>query len=163
VRRGQPRAIQSSMKPFPRTEKAGLGNKSSIECFGKYRSGARRRSALLSGCELGFCGERPLLRGGDLRPLAVERPESGSGFPLENFLESFSNAVRFDGACSPERAFPGCRGACRCWMDTFCFRTLGRVPKRRSRKFGACTSAKRFLRNATISARIGNSRRVAQR
>jgi hypothetical protein len=56
-----------------------------IECLGNHRSGARRRPALLSGCKLGFCGERPLLRCGNLRPIAMERARSGIRVPGGKF------------------------------------------------------------------------------
>jgi hypothetical protein len=37
------------------------------------------------GANLGFCGERPLLRGGDLRPVAVERVRSGIRVAIGKF------------------------------------------------------------------------------
>jgi Transmembrane secretion effector len=63
-----------------------------IECFGNHRSGAGRRSAILSGCELGFWVERPLFHFGDSRPIAMERARSGIKVPDG---KSFSTAVRY--------------------------------------------------------------------
>ena len=52
---------------------AAAARRAAIERFGNHRSGARRRSALLSGCELGFCGERPLFRCGNFCSVTMER------------------------------------------------------------------------------------------
>src|SRR5271169_2420647 len=54
------------------------------------------------------------------------RASAGTGealFEYAHRLGKFAYCVGLctDGACSPETAFPGCRGACRCGMDTFSF------------------------------------------